>query len=325
MSLQRRILAIKLISILLVNLVLAQSDVQPMPEPTTVYTCGDDFQPVDLLFDSKGYLYSTSPHLTEMGGIQSIPYTLEFQPFNLALGSVYKHENDRCEVFADKIFRPFGLSDFGEDLCFNYTKLNETNFAGHILRCYDDGNYVEQPLNSYSVMNDLLTSKQNTWVAFGGALDIESLFGFLVNQHSRAIIQLPSVPHFIARLDNDKMLVSHFGYSTIALTPLSDKSTLVGATSNGITIVNINDGSTKSFTQNMVMPSGVVAIEGKVWVADYREGSLRKLKNTGEVEVMYTGLQGPMGMEQAPNGDLCIAEMLGGRISCYSLASLGLE
>jgi hypothetical protein len=62
-----------------------------------------------------------------------------------------------------------------------------------------------------------------------------------------------------------------------------------------------------------------------LYVADYKLGQLRELSLEGEIRKIFTGLQGPMGITQAPNGDLCIAEMRGGRISCYSLASLGLE
>ena len=80
-------------------------------------------------------------------------------------------------------------------------------------------------------------------------------------------------------------------------------------------------GSERLSTYPLTFPSGVLGGE-TTWVADYRRGELHRLSNSGESLTVYGGLKGPMGLTRAPNGDLCVAEMLAGRIRCFSLEVL---
>jgi hypothetical protein len=38
-------------------------ELRPLPEPEIIYTCGENYQPVALVFDGDGSLYSTDAQL----------------------------------------------------------------------------------------------------------------------------------------------------------------------------------------------------------------------------------------------------------------------
>ncbi len=78
---------------------------------------------------------------------------------------------------------------------------------------------------------------------------------------------------------------------------------------------------TLNYVAETVFPSGILGGD-TTWLADHRRGELLEISLQGKVLHTFKGLEGPMGMAKAPNGDICVAEMLGGRIRCFSLVVL---
>jgi hypothetical protein len=70
--------------------------VEPVPEPTEIYTCDKNYQPVDLAFDENGVLYTTDAQLLFGGGMfQYVQGTRsEVQLKNY----LYRHDGRKCQM-----------------------------------------------------------------------------------------------------------------------------------------------------------------------------------------------------------------------------------
>jgi hypothetical protein len=91
---------------LLITFVSAQSDMQPMPEPTVVYTCGDNFQPSDLAFDGQGVLYAMEAQrpnkpleIYNFSNTTCLPVPLNFEPESSAIATDSEGNKYMCAVF----------------------------------------------------------------------------------------------------------------------------------------------------------------------------------------------------------------------------------
>jgi hypothetical protein len=140
--------------------------------------------------------------------------------------------------------------------------------------------------------------------------------------------EIPFIPKFIYVSKSEDVFLSVFPNSVSGLVlpdgdrvmlPTILKTKMSSASSQVTTFSYVNADPLLNF------PTGIWSNEQVLLVSDFNLGQLRIYTLNKELKQIYTGLQGPMGITQAPNSDLCIAEMLGGLISCYSLASLGLE
>jgi hypothetical protein len=69
---------------------------QPIPEPAITYTCGGNYQPVDLAFHGNGVLYTTDAQLLFGGGmfqyVQGTRSEAQLQNY------LYRHDDLKCQM-----------------------------------------------------------------------------------------------------------------------------------------------------------------------------------------------------------------------------------
>jgi hypothetical protein len=315
-----------------------------------------DFQPVDMTFAEDGSLYATDGHFSDwldpsgyldwdyINSVDKPSSEKAIHYVESESGNLYEFNDEGCHAVVTGIKRPFSVFMYEGEPCFNSlaktTSISEP-FTG--IECLDSQGVVHgiRQLRSQLYREYLLASNDILVVnnQLYQASILESLSGLEgaltkinIGERSDFIYFSSSVPHFLSAWQGEQLVVSLVqGYRDPAYHIYN--SILVGMEPNtegyvsesGVGLLNPENGSFSYIRKNMLIPSGVLAVGDNIWVADYADGTLRYLSVEGEVLKFYTGLQGPMGITQAPNGDLCIAEMLGGRISCYSLESLELE
>jgi hypothetical protein len=310
---------------------------EPMPEPTAIYTCGENYQPVDLAFDGQGTLYSTDGQLLVGGGfVQYIEGTNKgTQPSNY----LYRHTDSGCQIIIETTSQ-------------NLFGMIETP-SGDV--CYHEGNYPIEPIKSQINCIDTAQKMTTILLPMPGLLTNLTFYddGFIGLYRLESITEeMPTLvthfPHLQTHQDSVELgtinepvnfiAVANDGTAFMSLLP-SFTSKRISSDGKEVTfptivkILDISQGVSISFDSflpfpqgsEFVFPSGIAIIDDSLFVADYKLGQLRELSLDGKIRQMFEGLEGPMGITQAPNGDFCVAEMTGARISCYSLASLGLE
>lgn len=286
---------------------------QPMPEPTTVYTCGEDFQPVDLAFDKKDVLYVIEA------------------PQHDTKPAVYNFLNSNCSTIplaSDYSLNTIATNTEGA-VCIPYQvyKRGGEYPASSVVSCWNDKDWIQQSkLSKYAPPLGLAFSSQKMWLthnpvwgkpnpSLGKESGGISYFkdGELISTWLRTTFTVAHQPTFVVAT-GDKAIFSELNFGGDYTMPLIGGS---------VTEID-SDGVIKVLKDDFELPTGITIIDDFLWVADYVKGELYHLGMNGNTKAIYQGLQGPMGITQAPNGDICVAEMRGARISCYSLASLSL-
>jgi hypothetical protein len=327
---KRNLLLVAVIQ-LIFSVTLAQnSQPQKLPEPKTIYTCGEHYQPVDLLFVDNT-LYSTDAQLLRKEGGQNI-YDLETlrpEEQHSRRGFVYKHD-DECKAIGE-FDRPFGIAILYEDsLCVTHQEPLEGVFGlpyEPALSCFYKGVWQEM-FRGYNDLNlganDLVKFDSGVLVATLDDIGIPSIVGVLRYLEDVPLAQ-SGASEFFQFLDvtsDDEILAT----SVYQESNLIKSGSIIKFTIDKQSLKQRNMlGEIATISSNLPFPTGIKALGNSVLVVDYKLGELHYLSQDGQTFHVFTGLQGPMGITQGPDGDICIAEMRGGRISCYSLASLGLE
>jgi hypothetical protein len=284
---------------------------QPMPEPTTIYTCGENFQPSDLAFDKQNILY-----VVESSQDTTQPYIYYFQDSScLSMG--LRSDIDPTYITAN----PDG------NICITDKEIKRRR-TREVLSCWNGKKWNRQNiLDDFIFSNDLAFSSHHMWLAHSRSFNYPSpglesggisyfKNGKLVAIWMRPTDMIARQPNFVVAT-TDKAIFTELN---------SRKESDFSISHRGGSIVEIDtEGASRILNDDFDTPTGITLIEGFLWVADYATGELYQLDINGNTKAIYQGLQGPMGITQAPNGDLCIAEMIGARVSCYSLASLGLD
>jgi hypothetical protein len=323
------------IFVLLLTVVCAQINVQPIPEPTVAYTCGASYQPIDFTFANDGTLYSTDNQLLFSWKGRYGIYDIEGKTRAKADGGfVFHYKNNMCTEVVGNWGGVFGITTTLEErICFTHVV-----FPDSFVTCWNENSQAWQEtirLNYSTQINGLITlSDTNFWLLYGGRHDQNvpiEIPGYLINMSPKRFlgifetktlrvvkrIDLPNYPQFVTEWQGDLYMT----------TLVNDIYKVVG----GKIFVKRKEGNLEDLGPDFIneegfaFPTGIVAVNGQLLVADYQLGELKVVSLTGNILRSLSGLRGPMSVKQAPSGDICIAEMLGGRISCYSLASLGLE
>jgi hypothetical protein len=321
---------------------------QPLPEPEIIYTCGENYQPVALVFDGEGNLYSTDAQLLSWMSEYALATDYQIES-NGKVPSSYVYENtsrNACNVVREALWGIYGITTRPNGaICFTLGQgaINLlANDNERFLECFIKGKaekkyslkplpYINSPFllesDLSSCGNDIcFISVQSNPADSSGMLTRVSLTDTELRVESETTI--PFIPKFIYVSKSEDVFLSVFPNSVSGLVlPDGDRvmlptvlKTKMGSVSSQITTFSyVNADPLLNF------PTGIWSNEQVLLVSDFSLGQLRIYTLNKELKQIYTGLQGPMGIAQAPNGDLCIAEMRGARISCYSLASLGLE
>ncbi len=322
------------LAVSLSTLMLAQT-AQRLPEPTVVHSCGEDFQPIDFAFLGDGTLYSTDNQLLFAAKDRYGIYNVEGRVRAKSTGGfIFHHQDNACTEIEGDWRGPFGITTTPKGkVCFTHVL-----YPDSLVSCWDESSrqWVETLRLDYSTqINGLIAlSDTNFWLLYGGRHDqlvgIE-IPGYLTGTSTKKLlgiwetralgvkesIEIPNYPQFITEWQGD------FYITTL----VNDVYRVIG----GKIFVQRKNGTLEDFGPNFIheegfaFPTGILAINGQLLVADYQLGELKVISLTGDVLRSFTGLRGPMSVKQAPNGDICVAEMLGGYISCYASASLGLE
>jgi hypothetical protein len=305
-----------LVSIGLINLLLqlvasAQEIVpQLIPESVITHTCGDNFQPSDLAFDREGVLYvmetqrpNESLQIYNLSNLTCIPVPLNFEPESNVIATDSK--GNICVPYIK-----VGWGADGKLACWNGRRWRHRSVLDHFAFSFGLGFSSEDMWLVHSRLFDLIS----VGLESGGISYFKN--GKLVATWMRPTDTIARQPNFVFALANKAIF-----------TELNSKQEGISSVVhlNGSVVEIDANGETKVLNDAFDVPTGIAVVDDFIWVVDYSRGELYQLNMNGQVLAVFQGLAGPMGIKQAPNGDLCIAEMLGGRISCYSLASLGLE
>jgi hypothetical protein len=344
-----RVICVAIVFLLL--LVFAQ-DIQPraMPEPTRTYTCDETYHPTDMTFNDET-LYSVSTFnelLLEFPyggpGSENLERNEDIEPKPEA---VLRHEDaTTCiQVTSYLPSRPFSIVLTSNNaLCTNYHGVGTTGAGGFFpfvnINCFRNSQSALTLFeNSVGNGNGLVATPEGLWIAHWQSVSVGDGTSKIVGRITLLSYQsledsfepdrpkqpksvkpvkeflIDSVPYFIDANPQDNTL-----FVTTFTLPRNKEQ-------YSEKLLRIDqDGNISTFKDGFQLPSGVLVLGNELWVADSATGELFRLALTdGSVLSHFTGLQGPMGIAQSPKGDLCIAEMRAARISCYSLASLGLE
>lgn len=292
----------------------------PLPEPTRVFTCEQpdrDYYPTDIAFGPDGTLYSSDAQLPLRSSLYSKP-DLDLPADYLAYGLVYTHREADCvAVFGrDEKVDVFGLSEHEGSVCVawridqNPTLFEQNEDLLARVSCITQDGRAELIYTSESpaaMLGDLDSSGESLWLSFrpmNFTMRVGTL-GFVVNVTEDQTIPIESIPvHFLAA----------GGERISSLFPLPENDAFYTAASLLIDNTPI--------TLDTVFPSGVLKLQDHILVGDYRTGYLHLLNKKGKPLALFTGLAGPMGMALSPEGEICIAEMLGDRVSCYDTETL---
>jgi hypothetical protein len=295
-------------------LVLAQT-AQLLPEPTTIYTCGENFQPSDLAFDKDGVLY-----------VVNAPQNA---PQRDTLPILYSFTNSTCvsvPLDSDANLNTITTNPEGE-ICVPYRAVNHSGVREQ-LGCWNGKKWHHRNIfDNFTFSSGLSFFSQDMWLAHSRFYDYPSSGpesggisyfknGKLVGTWWRTSDITIRQPSFVVATLN-KAIFTEVNYS------VKDDFSMVRL--NGSVVEIDSEGANRVLNDDFEAPTGIALIEESLWVVDYERGVLYRLDMNGKVTATYAGLQGPTGIKQAPNGDLCIAEMRGARISCYSLTSLGIK
>jgi hypothetical protein len=133
---------------------------EPMPEPTAIYTCGENYQPVDLAFDGQGKLYSSDAQL--LSWLSDYATVIGFKPGEKPYppdirlkNHLYQHDSESaCSTMFEANSGIFGLTEGPEgEVCFSYEV--GTPIVGPLetlIACID----VDENIN-YVVTNEPIT------------------------------------------------------------------------------------------------------------------------------------------------------------------------
>lgn len=315
------------------------------------YTCGPDFRPSDVTFDDQGRMYSASPGLNRLLYNPGQYYFYPLFQFDTAVyrvsgnekrdtGAVYVHNGNTCQAIKTKAGRVFSLAAVGPKLCTNayepgISDIPEDNSVTNRLDCWTAGRWSRVPVyfippeglyigNGLLALGDALWF--SSWVSRKGSLyrltlkqlDADRPAAVVVNELPKTNkIELPGslVPHFMTSYRQTEVMLTAF--SVLPAVSIDNLEKVTGSK-----VFRTVRGKPRQVFSSPSLLSGVVALEQSFFMADYYTGELLEISMQGDVLHTFRGLEGPMGMARAPNGDLCVAEMLGGRVRCFALSTL---
>ena len=125
----------------------------------------------------------------------------------------------------------------------------------------------------------------------------------------------PWAPHYITSLEDGTLVVSAL------LTPWfaswhSPKGEVMTTSGPGALLLVSVAGDVRVLSEEFVYPSGVLVVDGVIYVADRVTGEIHRHAVSGERLCSFGGLDEPMGLARLPNGDICVAETGAGRVLC---------
>ncbi len=351
MSLQTNIRLLALFCVLAMPVFVYTQDIQPqaiqfqvMPEPTVVYTCGEDFQPVDIEFDSNGNLFITDRQFLNGYNPWYNPDTTT--PEQERINSVYRYQKDtsECQPLLRTTRLLSGLTTnsegavcfvqggFFEDLPHPYFRLrlgytfDNEDIEHTELVCIKDS--VEVTIYPrVSGIGDIVLVGNDIWatsVLFTPwqDLSLNSKLTRITKRKATYFGHISGSPSFLTRAEDSSFFTGSYPSTSDKTNPFGNVTHL---SSKGESLSSFGYIFYPKVNEFLIAPTGVKTIDKRLLIADYKLGQLHESTFEGKPKQIFTGLQGPMGITQTPNGDICIAEMRGARVSCYSLSSLGLE
>lgn len=308
------------------------------------YTCGPDFSPSDVTFDAEGRMVSLNPVYTET--FEGNPTPLELYGVHSVRGGLQSpavvfpvlSESDQvCErvelpprltkvmkvvaldtstVCINALFRgsPDIISETVESvttklLCTN-TKTQAWSSAASLPNIYASALFVEKGRLWLPVHNLLMTLPVNRLLEQAkqeSSLGRPSLTG---DEIALGRSLYSAVIHFMDVKSEQNLVLTVFNSRTDNQGDVKSH------------VIHVFNKKPRTLLSRNSLLSGIIALEKTFFVADFYAGELLEINNQGRILHRFGGLEGPMGMAQAPDGDLCVAEMLGGRIRCFSLQTL---
>ncbi len=279
-------------------------------ESITTYTCGPDFQPTDIAFDENGVLYSTDGRWLDIyeGGVRSFTFISDTRPH-----FVYQHDADGCTPVLEENADIFGITAFQDGICFTRAKIELMTSEVEIVCLNEDAfsTYNDTALPT-GFLRGLTAQDDKLWLLSGVLTPIEQQGGILLSFAKGKIVsqtRLALLPQFITVHED----------GTLYLTLLRTDD--AGVRSGKVAKVGPEHEVTE-LSPDFAFPTGILLVNDRLLVTDYRLGELQELSLDGELLGTYGGFEGPMGLAQAPNGDMCVAEMVARRIRCFPLELL---
>lgn len=292
----------------------------------TVYTCGDDYRPIDLTFDAEGTLYSSSKEKNPIFNIEefSLPEEVKVN------GSIYRHDATGCKAIAEDWWNPYGLTTTAEGhICATHASKEKGRLLPEsLLSCWNGKEWSIQEEDFILLPRGLIASGTGFWIVGEGASINENSLGDLAylpfpsestSNPLRKPDEFPSL-NFITEFGSERLFITAViihGVDSVVTSRLH--------VTTSITIITVEDkglGMTFIAKDTFKYPTGILALENSLLVADFLNNSVSEISLEGEVLNTYPGFEGPMGIKQAPNGDICVAEYVAGHISCYTLEML---
>lgn len=265
------------------------------------YRCAGEWKPFDIAFSNDGTLYSTDV----------------FQ------SSLFQHQPDCRQLVAPEAIDYFGrgirgvATDEHGRACFTFV-LHISLLS--IVRSYQPSLFCVAELSAPVVEPQWLGSDEaRGMTAVNGHYLIAlwaGLGGLVAVVRDGEVIRLTQLdawllPHFIYPVSVDEYFVT-----VLKVTPTYfDWLERVPAADGG-SVLHVRQDTVTELVSGLTYPSGIVGSDDRLFVADYLDGVIWVFSLEGELLGEVSGFEGPMGAALAPSGDICVAEMDAGRITC---------
>lgn len=135
----------------------------------TVYTCGDNYRPIDLTFDAEGTLYSSSKEKNPIFNLDEPTWSEEIE----VSGAVHQHDATECKVITDDWWHTYGLTTTSEGhICATHVAKkgysNQTLLRESLLSCWNGTVWTVQVRDYIFIPRDLLALESGFWTVGEG-------------------------------------------------------------------------------------------------------------------------------------------------------------
>lgn len=279
------------------------------------YQCGREYRPFDIAFAADGTLFSSdgpgnalyehAPGCRQIVGIGTVPGN-RF----LNVGVTVDNRNRVCFAvltyftpYAVMQIRPSG-AQANRPRIWCWTTTPAMHLHPNLEADWLRGHYA------FGMASFQGRSFLALWDSSRHPVD-----GFIIAAARRRIVNEialgPWAPQFMHPISRNELFVT----ALTGVSPSNDPYDVIHPAEGGA-VLHVRNSDVTVIAADLQYPTGIVATDNHLYVADYLTGEIHVYTHSGDRLNSIDGFGGPMGMAQAPNGDICVAEMDGGQIRC---------
>lgn len=269
------------------------------------YRCAGEWKPFDLAFSSDGTLYS-------MDGLQNV---------------VFQHRSDCRQLAVTEGVNNFGVgirglaTDEHGRICFTFVTITGLFTSREGFRpglfCVAESSATDE--SEFEFPGLLVVGESRgmaavdehyliaLWAGLAGLVAVVG-DGEVIRQTQ---LDAGLLPHFIYPISVDEYFVT-----VLHVTPTYFDWLGRFPAADGGSVLHVKHDTVTELIGGLTYPTGIVGSGDRLFVADYLDGVIRVFSLEGELLGEVQGFEGPMGAALAPSGDICVAEMDAGRITC---------